>query len=518
MAEATGQTIKAGALAPWRVKDLPEAPPKGFKSMMKMIGPGAIMLSLSIGSGEWLMGPAAAVQYGPIMMWITTVACITQTFFNLECIRYAAYCGEPMMLGYNRLKPGRGLWGPFWIFTCVVCIGPGWAITSATAMGAIILNRMPAGADSTFVMVLGIILTALVLLMLSIGRSVENTLEKISWAIVAFIVGSLIILIIGFVPFSSVVYTTKGFFGLLGFIPEGADPVLLGGFAAYSAAGGIFNISSSNWFRDKGYAMGKEVGFISGAIGGEKIVVSPIGIAFKPTAENLKRWKEWLHFARIDQWILFGFGCWLGMWLCVTFAVGIIPPGTKLAGWAVAGYQGEAIRKVMGTPGWVWVQLIGFWVLFGTQLGVSDAATRQMADMLYNLFPGLRKLVGDDIRKIYYIVFALVVLWVIMMISVVKLPLTYILISANIAGFVFVYGGIQTLVVNNKFLPKAIRPNWFENLMIMCMVVFYAIFSLFAVNKAFKTTGLVILLIVYIGVLIFALVDFAKRKEEGFPE
>ena len=37
MAEATGQTIKAGALAPWRVKDLPEAPPKGFKSMMKMI-------------------------------------------------------------------------------------------------------------------------------------------------------------------------------------------------------------------------------------------------------------------------------------------------------------------------------------------------------------------------------------------------------------------------------------------------------------------------------------------------
>jgi hypothetical protein len=264
--------------------------------------------------------------------------------------------------------------------------------------------------------------------------------------------------------------------------------------------------------------MGKEVGFISGAIGGEKIVVSPIGIAFKPTAENLKRWKEWLHFARIDQWILFGFGCWLGMWLTVTFAVGMIPPGTKLAGWAVAAYQGQALGKVMGTSGWVWVQLIGFWVLFGTQLGVTDSATRQMADMLYNLFPGLRKLVGEDIRKIYYIVFALVVLWVIMMISVVKLPLTYILISANIAGFVFVYGGIQTLVVNNKFLPKAIRPNWFENLMIMCMVVFYAIFSLFAVNKAFKTTGLVILLIVYIGVLIFALVDFAKRKEEGFPE
>jgi hypothetical protein len=105
-----------------------------------------------------------------------------------------------------------------------------------------------------------------------------------------------------------------------------------------------------------------------------------------------------------------------------------------------------------------------------------------------------------------------------MMVSVVKLPLSYILIQANIAGFVFVYGGIQTLVVNNKFLPKAIRPNWFENLMIACLVVFYGIFSLFAMNKAFKTTGLVILALVYLIFIIFALVDFAKRKGEGFPE
>jgi uncharacterized protein YhhL (DUF1145 family) len=192
----------------------------------------------------------------------------------------------------------------------------------------------------------------------------------------------------------------------------------------------------------------------------------------------------------------------------------MIPPGTKLAGWAVAAYQGEAIRKILGTPGWVWVQLIGFWVLFGTQLGVTDSASRQMADMLYNLFPGVRKWAAGDIRRIYYIVFAFVVIWVILLVSVVKLPLTYILIAANIAGFVFVYGGIQTLVVNNRLLPKAIRPNWFENLMILCLVVFYGIFSLFAVNKAFGATGFAVLLAVYIIVFIFALIDFTMTKVE----
>ena len=54
--------------------------------------------------------------------------------------------------------------------------------------------------------------------------------------------------------------------------------------------------------------------------------------------------------------------------------------------------------------------------------------------------------------------------------------------------------------------------------MVICMIIFYAIFSLFAVNKAFKTTGVVVLTIVYLVVLIFALVDFAKRKEEGYQE
>jgi hypothetical protein len=64
-------TMKAGCLQDWKVGELPEAPKRGFRSMMAMVGPGAIMLSLSLGSGEWLMGPAAAVQYGPMLMWIT---------------------------------------------------------------------------------------------------------------------------------------------------------------------------------------------------------------------------------------------------------------------------------------------------------------------------------------------------------------------------------------------------------------------------------------------------------------
>ena len=54
--------------------------------------------------------------------------------------------------------------------------------------------------------------------------------------------------------------------GLIGFdpgtgrfdlLPAGTDFFLLGAFAAYSGAGGVANITLSNWARDKGYGMGQ---------------------------------------------------------------------------------------------------------------------------------------------------------------------------------------------------------------------------------------------------------------------
>src|SRR5262247_34938 len=71
-------------LDPWTVAELP-APPvaQGFR-LLRVIGPGAIILGASIGSGEWLIGPAAFVKYGMSLLWVTTVAVVLQTIFNTE--------------------------------------------------------------------------------------------------------------------------------------------------------------------------------------------------------------------------------------------------------------------------------------------------------------------------------------------------------------------------------------------------------------------------------------------------
>jgi Mn2+/Fe2+ NRAMP family transporter len=93
-----GQSLPrtCGELPAWEVTDLPSPPTFNFRGMLKVIGPGAVMAATSIGGGEWLVGPAAAVKYTASIFLIVTVAIALQVVFNLEAIRYTLYTGEPI--------------------------------------------------------------------------------------------------------------------------------------------------------------------------------------------------------------------------------------------------------------------------------------------------------------------------------------------------------------------------------------------------------------------------------------
>ena len=72
----------------------------------------------------------------------------------------------------------------------------------------------------------------------------------------------------------------KGFVSF-GYIPAGVDVLILGAIAAYSAMGGISNNGITNYYGDKGYAMGGRVGYYTSADRGKKVHLSPLGRVFK---------------------------------------------------------------------------------------------------------------------------------------------------------------------------------------------------------------------------------------------
>ena len=174
--------VRAGKLPAWEKVELPAPPELNFRSVLRAIGPGAILLSISVGSGEWLVGPAAISRYGPSLLWIATIAIFLQVVLNMEFIRYTMFTGEPILTGFMRTRPGPGFWGWFYTVCAWLQMGwPGWALASETAITAAFLGRLPGPEDRPTVIFLGYVTFFVCVAILAVGERVERTLEKVSW-------------------------------------------------------------------------------------------------------------------------------------------------------------------------------------------------------------------------------------------------------------------------------------------------------------------------------------------------
>src|SRR3712207_231496 len=119
-----GGYVEAGELPPWEVAELPAPPPYSVPQALKTAGAGAIILGISIGSGEWLIGPAVTAQFTAALLWVATVSILLQWIFNEEETRYTLYTGEPIFSGFMRAKSCPSFWG--WVYSILGFIQLGW--------------------------------------------------------------------------------------------------------------------------------------------------------------------------------------------------------------------------------------------------------------------------------------------------------------------------------------------------------------------------------------------------------
>src|SRR6476469_10393177 len=162
-------------LQPWGLAELPEAPrPRGLQ-WFSAIGPGVIVLGVSIGSGEFLLGPAAFVKYGLSLLWVVGIAALLQTLLNVELMRYTMATGEPIMTGFMRTRPHSTFWAWFYAAFYFLQMGwPGWAGAAAGAVFFLFTKRLPGAAESGVVYATGAGLFLLCALILTFGRRIER--------------------------------------------------------------------------------------------------------------------------------------------------------------------------------------------------------------------------------------------------------------------------------------------------------------------------------------------------------
>src|SRR5678816_4398732 len=396
-------------LDPWRIDVLPPAPrPRGL-GWISALGPGVIALGVSIGSGEFLLGPAAFVKYGLSLLWIVGVAALLQTLLNVELMRYTMATGEPIMTGFMRTRPHSTFWAWFYAAFYFLQMGwPGWAGAAAGAVFFLFTKRLPGAGETGVVYAIGVGLFLLCGLVLMVGRRIERTLEVLNWIMVSCIIGGFAVLAILFVPLSTWIAALAGFAGFdvrtgsFQLVPAGADYFLLGAFAAYAGGGGVANLTLSNWARDKGYGMSSSVGFIPAAVGGKKVALAHSGSTFEPNATSLDRWRGWWRIVRVDQWGVFFTGAILGMALPALLYVTFVPAGSDIRGLGIAAALAHAVATQKGAMFGGAIAILGVWLLFKAQLDILEGMTRAITDILWTGSARIRAWRGGDVRVVYY--------------------------------------------------------------------------------------------------------------------
>jgi hypothetical protein len=440
-----------------------------------------IALGVSIGSGEFLLGPAAFVQHGFSLLWVVLIAIAFQTVFNTEVMRYTLATGEPVFAGFMRTRPSSTLWAWVYVALYFLQVGwPAWAGTAAAAIFFLVVQRLPETADASTTYFIGAATFLAVVVILSVGRRIEHTLEVLNWILVTTTIGGFLILAVVFVPTSVWLAAGIGFTGFdltsqrFDFFPAGTDLVLLGALVAYSGSGGVTNLVLGNWARDRGYGMGERAGYIPAAAG-PKVHLAHVGFTFAPSAEAMDRWQGWWRVVSVDQWGVFFAGAILGMVLPALLYVEFLTRGTDIQGLGISAALASAIGSRAGAGVAILVAFLGAWILFKTQLDNFEGMVRAITDMLWAGSRRVRAWRGGDVRAVYYTVLAVLVVWGIIALRLAQ-PIVLLKIGANVAGAVFVISAPHLLYVNTRILPPHVRPPMWRRVALVAMAAFYAFF------------------------------------------
>ena len=437
---------------------------------------------MSIGAGEFLLGPAVFVRYGLSLFWVVGIGIFLQTLFNLELMRYTMATGEPVLTGFMRTRPHSTFWAWFYSILYFMQMGwPGWAGAAAGAVYFLVARRLPGQQDSGLIYGIGTGLFLLSGLILLLGRRIERTLEYLNWILVSMILGGLGLLAVLFVPVSTWGAAIAGFFAYdvqrssFQLIPPNGDFFLLAAFAAYAGGGGMSNITLSNWARDKGYGMSSVVGYIPAAVGGKKVALAHSGSTFVPTASALEGWKGWWRIVRVDQWGVFYAGAMLGMILPALLYTHFVTSGSDIRGLGIAAMLAQAVASREGAIFGVVIAVLAVWILFKAQLDILEGMTRAITDILWTGSKRIRSWRGGDVRVVYYTVLGIILFWGIIALRLTQ-PVLLLALGANMAAIVFVIASIHLLYLNTRLLPVELRPPMWRRISLIAVSLFYGFF------------------------------------------
>ena len=121
-------------ISPYMPADLPARQHRFWQ----LVGPGAVLVGLSVGAGELIIWPRMTAKFGAGMTWAALLGVFLQLWINIEIGRYTLATGESVYTGYARLSRAFA-----WVFLALNVAGwivPGWARACGAALKVLIVG------------------------------------------------------------------------------------------------------------------------------------------------------------------------------------------------------------------------------------------------------------------------------------------------------------------------------------------------------------------------------------------
>jgi hypothetical protein len=450
-------------------KEFPK--PLPFK---KLIGPSFVILALGLGSGEVILWPYLASNYGLGIAWGALLGITFQYFINMEIERYALVRGESVFVGIGKFWR----FAPYWfILSTFIGFGlPGIIAASAHVFASLL------GIESFEWMAVGFLLC--IGLILSSGKTIYGLMEKLTRSMILIGVPLIFLLTIILSQKADWVALASGVVGRgdgYVFFPEGlAIATFLAAFA-YSGAGGNLNLTQSIYVKEKGYGMGKYAMKLAGLFhkGGVREQVRLEGTDFRDTEQARERFHIWWRRISIEHALVFWFigaiSILLLMLLAYTTTFELNGNGHGIS---FVLREGLAIGQILTpTAGSAFLFLVAV-MLFQTQLGVMDSTSRIMSE---NAAITYMKGTGENsmpLSKIYYIfLWGQIAFGILLFALGMSEPKSLLVLGACInAVAMFVHIGFVSLL-NYRALPKFYQPSFCRRLLLGGIFIFFGIFS-----------------------------------------
>lgn len=457
-------------LAPLKKADMP--PPLRLR---QLIGPSFIILGVGLGSGELILWPYLASNFGMGLIWAAVLGITSQFFINMEIERYTLVTGESIFVGLTR-KYGR--LAPFWFIltTLVPWMWPGIAAASATVFAA--------AAGIEYSGVIGIALLILMGAIFSLGSVVYKTQEQVQKAIILIGVPFVFLITLFFakpVHWEALASGLVGRGGGFWLLPSGLPIATFLGALAYAGAGGNLNLAQSLYVKEKGYGMGKFSGRITALFSGKREEISLTGTTFDTSPENLKHFKLWWKRINIEHALVFWLTGAFTMILLSLLAFSTVhgnPQVVTSINFVILEAKEIATRTVpaLGT----FFLIMSGVMLFGTQFSVLGSNARISAENL--VISNQDRFKVSNLPKFFYIF-----LWLQIAAGVVIFavgftePLALVVTGAVLNAIsMFVYTGL-ILYMNHTALAKPLRPKLLRTIAVSGAFLFYGGFSIYTI-------------------------------------